>query len=214
MKNNEVVATQNANNELRNEAIKNLLWRIWDMGEYHMKVSCGFAKRSEEFYEYQKKAIVSAAKLVKMLEPQLIGDPKDLAQYTGFYEKCVTTKDIIELERDTRQCMVLFLNATLWYKKALVNEFTGVVLESAMKMFEKEIVLNASNFTIKAFWEPEDDGSGVYVVDYEDEDGVSEVNINWDGESFGVIWHDKDVYDELPTKFVNILKDFEEIRSR
>lgn len=74
-----------------------------------------------------------------------------------------------------------------------------------MTIFEKEITYETKDVTIKAFWEPCDDGSGVYVVDYCKGKTVKEANISYGGKFFPKWFYDDTHKDEHPKTFQNIL---------
>lgn len=81
-------------------------------------------------------------------------------------------------------------------------------LASDMQMFEKELACEVNGATIKAFWEREPDGSGVYIVDYYNGNETSSANITWDGNTFAIYWGFNDAYkEETPKRFVNILNE-------
>ena len=85
-------------------------------------------------------------------------------------------------------------------------------LAKKMKTFEKEIICESKDVTLKAFWEPESDGSGVYVVEYHRGKTVSSVDMSWDGDTFYIYWGFNYEYKkETPKMFANILYELEKM---
>lgn len=84
-------------------------------------------------------------------------------------------------------------------------------LAKRMKSFEDEFVFETKDVTLKLFWEPCPDGSGVYVVDYYKGDTVSEANITYGGEDWSKWGYDDTYKEETPKMFQNILYKLEKM---
>mgnify|MGYP003503595911 FL=1 len=93
-------------------------------------------------------------------------------------------------------------------KLEVMKEREIAEIAKRMKSFEEGITYESKDVTIRAFWHPESDGSGVYVVDYFIGKVESEANISYGGEDYPVWGCDSGVGyydDETPKMFQNIL---------